>query len=850
MVQHPEASAEAFIEGRHRFSAGIRTGLHAALPVVAAGVFILALISLLETLSMPYIGVDINYLADTLAYVDPTGPAGPVGLREGDVVLAIDGRPPRRVPIFGHKAVGQQVVYRVVVQGESGPARDVAITLAPWPLERRLPLFALFTVFLGFWGVGAFLLLLRSNEPGVRLFFLACMHTLGLVVLVAADANVGWANLIMYLAVLGSAPLLVHLHLDFPVRRSYPPALLWGLYGGAALLAVVRVLGDPVNHFPLSWLAFFRGGVRLYWVAAALVAMSLLVHAYATCNWGPTRRQIRLITFGTVAALLPVVVLLFPADTLRGLPLIPSQIGSLALILIPLAYGWAIYRRDLIGLDLFIGRILGLTLMGLILAAGYLALVALVSYGLAGLSARLSVGLDTLAPVGQTGLAGPESRLSNTVIVVLLGLMAVPLSRIVPMSLFRVFYPAAIDERAIARLSRQLAHAFQEGGDLSSLAQQVVRALNLQGAVLLLAEGDRLVVRTAPGCVSDLVGLDIPANGSLATQTCTEASRSVQAPHLLPPALPTDLALTASEQLILDRSAARLWLPFVFDGELLGALLLGPRLTDDAFLPVERRLLSVLAQQVALVIRNAQLVNALRGQRDQLQMACHHLSTSREEERRHLALDLHDGPLQQLAGVRLTLAGSSSSERIASAVVIAQTQLSDAIQELRRICSGLHPLTLDRLGLAPALRSHVEGVARRTKLPIMFTVADDEGLRFSPAVEIAVFRVAQEALTNACKHAQARQVRVYLELSAGRLALTVSDDGRGFRVPDRATWGADQRFGLVSMYQRVQALSGQLEVQSAPGMGTTVRVVIPATLSLDRDGAGAPNGQVVFVGEG
>jgi signal transduction histidine kinase len=846
---------------QHRFPAGswagpgLRTGFHAALPVVAAGVFILALISLLETLSMPYIGVDINYLADTLAYVDPTGPAGQVGLREGDVVLAIDGRPPHRVPIFGHEAIGQQVVYRVVAQGESGPARDVAITLAPWPLERRLPLFALFTVFLGFWGVGALLLLLRSNEHGVRVFFLACMHTLGLVVLVAADANVGWANLIMYLAVLGSAPLLVHLHLDFPVRRSYPPALLWGLYGGAALLGLVRILGDPVNRFPLPWLAFFRGGVRLYWVAAALVAMSLLVHAYVTCNWGPTRRQIRLITFGTVAALLPVVILLFPADTLRGLPLIPSQIGSLALILIPLAYGWAIYRHDLIGLDLFIGRILGLTLMGLILAAGYLALIALVAYG-----------LDSPVTVGRLGLTNTGERLSNTVITVLLGLVAVPLSRTVPMSLFRAFYPAAIDERAIARLSRQLAHAFQEGGDLSRLAQQVVRALNLQSAVLLLAEGDRLVVRTAPGCVSDLVGLDIPANGRLATQNCTEGppeappepiegpvegpGRSMQAPNLLPPAPPADLTLTASEQLILDRSGARLWLPFVFDGELLGALLLGPRLTDDTFLPGERRLLSVLAQQVALVVRNVQLVNALRGQRDQLQMACHHLATSREEERRHLALELHDGPLQQLAGVRLTLAGAPGSERAASGVVVAQVQLSDAIQELRRICSGLHPLTLDRLGLAPALRSHVEGVARRTKLPIAFTVAGDEGLRFSRAVEIAVFRVAQEALTNACKHAQARQVRVYLELSVGRLALTVSDDGRGFRVPDRAIWGADQRFGLVSMYQRVQALSGQLEVQSAPGVGTTVQVVIPAALSLDRDGAGALNGQVVFVGEG
>lgn len=788
--------------------------LRIVLPFVAAGVFILAFAALLETLSLPYIGVDINYLTGTLAEVDPVGPAGQAGLQVGARVLAIDGQPPHHVPLFGHKAVGEQVVYRVMSQGAPS-VHDVVIPLVPRPPERRLSLFALFAVFLSFWGVGTLLLLLRPEEPGVRLFFLACMTAVGLVVLVAADANVDWANGIMYLAVLGSAPLLVHLHLVFPVRRSYPRALLWGLYGGAVCLALLRLLGDPVHRFPLPGLALFRGVVRLYWMGAALAAMGLLVHAYFTCHWGPIRRQIRLITFGTVAALLPITLLLFPADALRGLPVIPSRVGSLSLVLIPLAYGWAVYKRDLVGLDLFLQRVLALTFVGLILAAGYLALAAVVAYGL---------------------WEGPGNRLSHAVIAVLLGFAAVPLNRVVPAGLFRAFYPAAIDERTIARLSQQLIFTFCDGGDLSPLAAAVVRALNLQRAVLLLVEGEHLVVRAAPGCASDLVGRKMPLRGWLATRL-----RDATGP--LASVLPTDASVSPTEQQVLDGPGIRLWLPFVFDGELLGALLLGPKLTDDVFLPSERRLLAVLGRQMALLIKNVQLVNVLRARRDQLQVACDHLATSREEERRRLALELHDGPLQQLAGVRMLLAQAARAAAEGAKAVTcdgyavwaeemeaAQAQLSDAIQELRRICNGLHPLTLDRLGLVPALRSHVEEVARRTGVPVTLTVIGDEALRFAPAVEIAVFRVAQEALTNACKHAQASQVRVHLELVTGRVSLTVRDDGRGFAVPEQAVWGADGHFGLVSMHQRVQALNGCLEIRSISGEGTTVFMEVPVTL--------------------
>jgi signal transduction histidine kinase len=152
---------------------------------------------------------------------------------------------------------------------------------------------------------------------------------------------------------------------------------------------------------------------------------------------------------------------------------------------------------------------------------------------------------------------------------------------------------------------------------------------------------------------------------------------------------------------------------------------------------------------------------------------------------------------------------------------------------MRDLIQAFRPPLLNEFGLEPALRAHVEREASRAGLTVRLAL-DPLEPRPSDTVENTVFRVAQEALTNVIRHAHARVVEVQLHYTKGGLQLVVRDDGRGFEVATalrRATTGASN--GLISMQERVALVGGDLEIESAPDRGTTIRARLPLTV---RDG--------------
>ncbi len=204
--------------------------------------------------------------------------------------------------------------------------------------------------------------------------------------------------------------------------------------------------------------------------------------------------------------------------------------------------------------------------------------------------------------------------------------------------------------------------------------------------------------------------------------------------------------------------------------------------------------------------------------------------TVQEEERRAVARELHDELGQVLTAVRLnlqTLRRRSREPELGPVFDDGLALLETAIAEVRALSTRLRPTILDDLGLEAALRSHLERSRARTDLALDADIRLGR-VRLDPAVETACFRIVQEAMTNAVRHAAATRLAVALRVADGALVLSVRDDGRGFDLAAAARRAAGgESAGLSGMEERAQLAGGRLEMSSAPGRGTEVRAVFP-----------------------
>jgi signal transduction histidine kinase len=253
--------------------------------------------------------------------------------------------------------------------------------------------------------------------------------------------------------------------------------------------------------------------------------------------------------------------------------------------------------------------------------------------------------------------------------------------------------------------------------------------------------------------------------------------------------------------------------PVTHQGGLLGAITL--RLpSNDPMDPTKERLVSGLASQAGLALRNVRLVQDLRDSRRRIVAA-------QDERAKRLERNIHDGAQQQIVAlaVKLRLTDAMMDRDTAAAHDLLgqlQTEANDALENLRDLARGIYPPLLADKGLTAAL----EGQARKSPLPI--TLDADAVGRYTPEIEAAVYFCSLEALNNVVKYAAASRVEVLLVQSDGHLTFEIRDDGAGF---DTAT--AVRGTGLQGMADRVEAIGGSLSVASEPGRGTTVSGRVP-----------------------
>jgi len=247
--------------------------------------------------------------------------------------------------------------------------------------------------------------------------------------------------------------------------------------------------------------------------------------------------------------------------------------------------------------------------------------------------------------------------------------------------------------------------------------------------------------------------------------------------------------------------------------------LVAPREPGRPLDPVDRQLLADLGRQVGVAAHAVQATLALQRSRADL-------ITAREEERRRLRRDLHEGLGPTLAGVTLGLGAARAQLRSAPdeadallATLVGQAE--QAIADIRKVVYGLRPPALDEFGLARALQLQAQQLATTAPaLSVDVEISGEATARLPAAVEVAAFRIVSEALSNVVRHADATTCSVQLSLN-GALEITVRDDGRGLPADHRAG------VGVTGMRERAHELGGQLTVASNAGRGTVVHARLP-----------------------
>jgi GAF domain-containing protein len=353
-----------------------------------------------------------------------------------------------------------------------------------------------------------------------------------------------------------------------------------------------------------------------------------------------------------------------------------------------------------------------------------------------------------------------------------------------------------------------------------------VRAARLRAAALRR--------RPESGCrlrlwqrVGDQRALATALRASAMTRARSEALASGQAVAAqIGPATPGGVELTA-------------WcIPLRVKGETIGVLeAIGePRPSDEPTVEI----LGSIALQASTALENARLYREIAGSERALHRLVQQLMQAQEEERRRLAYEIHDGFAQMVYGLQQLLeayahAFPADSEAGRQRMEIAIELARRTVPEIRRVLAGLRPTVLDDFGLERGLCAYAEGLAGSG---LRVTVESTLGpARLASPVEIALFRLAQEALTNVRKHAGASTARLSLDRVDERIVLEVEDRGGGF---DQAVWKqcghAGEHLGLLGMRERIAQIGGTIEIRSQVGVGTLVRAVVPVSDQLRASG--------------
>lgn len=726
-------------------------------------------------LGEPRLGVDVVFAQDgraVVTWVRPGTPAWDTGVRVGDVLLAIDGTDITR-RTWSVRGGDRGKEFRVLsVRG--GESLELSGRSPQPPNSLIASLWAIGLVF----AVTGFLVFFRSRRSP-QVLTLALFLLVAAIVIVLAPATAR-SNI---LAQLAEAPLVhwmsvlfLFFFYIFARRRHWlVPTMMSAIALLLNVLWMVGVLAVPEVFDMVRRLTFAYVG------AAFLSGVALLAWTYLGARSPVTREQVRIMAVGTAAAVGPIIIFsVLPAAA--GLPFVlRPEVTVLGLTLIPLSFGYAIMRHHLMGIRRLVHR-----------GAAY----ALISFCVFVLYGAL------IATLGQVG--GPEVSENVAAELFLLAALfvAVPsmsgTRRLAFAAVDRLLYREYIDHADLARrVSIHAAYAKHFDDLATTVLGTIVRELRLSFASFIGLSDGGARVKASVGAVPD---------GLVSLLDSKEEGKAEQGLSLL--RLSTDLYAEHVLMVKLKRQPHETWV-----------LCFGPKVTEEPFQREDMKLAESVAGHMATIVEKLELLEELRSKAGELRELNRWLVQAQETERARIASYIHDEPLQQITNVIWQHAGAGLSSEV-------QQKLQRIAEDLRNCTARLHPALLEDLGLVRALEWLGTEASAASGFKVVFSYGPVERDGYiPPEIQLALYRIAQEALTNCRRHASASTVWVHLAWEEDQVTLTIEDDGVGFQQTRDLSPGT--RLGVIGMRERAEQLGGCLLITPRSPSGTTVVASLP-----------------------
>jgi len=552
-------------------------------------------------LSYPYDGIISLHPTGLVREINPNGPTAGI-LQEGDIILSIDGIPMAEAwPLYGDKRAGDWAELIVQRNGESVTVTiQLGIPTFDETINRQAPLL----VALIFWVIAVGFQAYKPAIESTNAFF--AFFQVGAVLLITgviSSMGPPWAATFMAFLMWMIGPLMVHFHLDFPqpTRLSGQKYWLAGLYFLAVLGGSPYLLWGSKFIHSKSWFPQYLLVGRIYLILNLVGVLGLLFFSYRHASTPGVRGKIRIVVLGGALSLLPMITLNILPDILLEQPIVPYALAFLLLGILPLTYGYAIFRHHLVEIEKHVNR--GATI---ILVYSTLGIFYLFLYY------ALQLALPDL-------VSGP---LVNTLLVLILASIFVPLHRRVQRVVDTAFYGGWYDYRSAVTAITQ---GLEQITDLQILAETIshrlVKGLRLEDTCVFLRDidGNFSIIEVAPQpVVQDRSGKSMTPLPRSSLSYLLDVGGAVERSSLRK-AL-SDVTLTPEELQLLESEQIHLWVPILGPGQVLGLLALGPKLGGDIFSGEDMDIMRIVARQVGPIIENIHLVTRLKRHAAELEL--------------------------------------------------------------------------------------------------------------------------------------------------------------------------------------------------------------------------------------